>query len=92
MCGLKNLELPCGNILKTVCFEPVRFTDILRVRWFLKYRKYAITGRVQTTTFLKGGASPPASDNHAAATEEDETEPGNVAFEIPTPELSNCNS
>lgn len=42
--------------------------------------KYAITGRVQTTTFLKGGASPPASANHPAAREEDKIESGNVAF------------
>lgn len=44
--------------------------------------KYAITGRVQTTTFLKGGASPPALTDHAAATEEDKTQPGNVAFKF----------
>lgn len=87
-CGLKMCVTSRTCIFLAVTFrkhwipEPISLNDILHVRWFLTDRKYAITGRVQTRTFLKGGASPPALDNHAAATEEDQIEPGNVAFKF----------
>lgn len=71
VCDFKNKNNFLAVTFSKHCIpEPIRFMDILRVRWFLVYRKYAITGRLQTTTFLKGGASPPALDDHAATTAE----------------------